>query len=92
MIVAVYVDDLLVIGSSTENILRFKLQMKSEFDISDIGKLAYYLGLEVNQERDYTEVKQTAYGKTILEKMNMSMCKPVKFPMESKVQIDKDEG
>lgn len=92
MIVAMYVDDLLVTGSSTKNILKFKMQMKSEFDMRDIGKLAYYLHLEVNQEKEYTEIKHTTYGKRILEKMNMSICKLVKFPMESKVHIDKDEG
>lgn len=92
LIVAVYVDDLLVTGSSIENIVKFKKQMQSEFDMSDIGKLAYYLGLEVNQKKGYTEVKQTAYGKKILEKANMVNCGPVKYPMDSKTQIDKDEG
>lgn len=66
--------------------------MKAEFDMSDIEKLSYNLGLEVNQGRGFTEVKQSAYTKRILEKMNMQMCKPVRFPMDSKVQIGKDEG
>lgn len=66
--------------------------MQSEFDMTDIGKLTYYLGLEVNQQQGLTEIKQTAYGKKILEKANMATCRPVKYPMESKVQIDKDAG
>lgn len=93
LIVAVYIDDLLLVtGSNTGNILKFKKQIQTEFDMSDIGILAYYLGLEVNQQKGYIEIKQTTYGKRILEKANMSTCKPVRYPMESKVQIDKDEG
>lgn len=49
LIVAVYLDDLLVTRSSIENIVKFKKQMENEFDMSDIEKLACYLGLEVNQ-------------------------------------------
>lgn len=55
LFVAVYVDDLLVTGSSIKNILNFKKQMKSEFDMN--------LGLEVNQKKGFTKVKQTSYGK-----------------------------
>lgn len=62
LIVAVYVDDLLVTGSSIGNILKFRKQMAHEFDMSDIGKLAYYLVLEVNQQKGFTEIKQRAYG------------------------------
>lgn len=38
MIVGVYVDDLLVMGSSVCNILKFKEQMDKEFEMSDLGK------------------------------------------------------
>lgn len=66
--------------------------MQVEFDMSDLGMLAYYLGLEVNQGTGFIEVKQTTYVKCILEKVNMQTCKPVRFPMDSKVHIGKDEG
>ena len=89
---AVYVDDMLVTGSSNENILKFKKQMAQEFNMSDIGKLAYYLGLEVDQKPGYTEIKQTADGRKILKKANMSNYRHVKYPMESKIKIDRDEG
>lgn len=42
LIVAVYVDDLLVTGSSMKNILKFKREMGKEFEMSDMGKLSYY--------------------------------------------------
>ena len=47
--IGVYVDDLLVAGSSKERILEFKDKMKSLFDMTDLGLLKSYLGIQVNQ-------------------------------------------
>lgn len=91
LIIGVYVDDLLVTGTSVENIAKFKKQMSSEFEMSDLGKLSYYLGIEVEQGHDYIELKQTTYAKKILDKAGLSDCNPIKCPMESRVQLDKDE-
>ena len=51
--VGVYVDDLIVTGSSTEAIKAFKVEMKKRFEMSDLGSLSSYLGLEVRQDNDY---------------------------------------
>ena len=45
-IIWLYVDDLLVIGSSLKNLSKFKELMKKEFEMSDLGKLSFYLGME----------------------------------------------
>lgn len=92
LIVGVYVDDLLVTGSSVSNILKFKAQMNKEFEMSDLGKLAYYLGIEVEQNGAFTELKQSAYARKLLEKANLLTCNPVKYPMEPRVQLHKDEN
>lgn len=92
LIVGVYVDDLLVTGTSVSNIVKFKEQMSREFDMSDLGKLSYYIGIEVYQGRGFVELKQTAYAKKLLEKHGMGECNPVKYPMELKIQMHKDEG
>lgn len=52
LIIGVYVDDLLVTGTSVSVIEEFKDQMNKRFEMSDLGKLAYYLGIEVNQGKD----------------------------------------
>lgn len=57
LIVGVYVDDLLVTGSSVYNIVKFKEQMKNEFEMSDLNKLSYYLGIEVDQRAASTELR-----------------------------------
>ena len=90
LIIGVYVDDLLVTGTSKVNIDRFKREMSRVFDMTDLGRLSHYLGIEVKQEEDCIELRQTAYAKRLLEKAGMRDCNPVKYPMEAKIQIDKD--
>ncbi|KAD4982803.1 hypothetical protein E3N88_19474 [Mikania micrantha] len=48
-IIVIYVDDLLVTGSSQQEVSQFKRQMEQTFEMSDLGLLTYYLGLEVSQ-------------------------------------------
>lgn len=91
LIIAVYVDDILITGIKVSNIVRFKKQMAQKFEMSDLGKLSYYLGIEVSREGDHIVLKQTAYAQKLLEKAGMVDCNPVKYPMEVKVQLDKDE-
>lgn len=52
LIIGVYVDDLIITDTSVKNILKFKKQMSQEFEMSDLGKLSYYLGIKVDEERN----------------------------------------
>lgn len=58
MVISVDVDDLLVTGTSVDLIERFKEQMSSSSKISNLGKLSYYLGIEVDQGQGYIEFKK----------------------------------
>ena len=49
LVVAVYVDDLFVTGTNMGAIIDFKKEMANTFDMSDLGRLSYYLGIEVCQ-------------------------------------------
>lgn len=79
---------MVITGTKPSNIVMFKSQMSSEFDMSVLGLLSYY---EVEQGRDYIELKQESYARKIIQKAGISECKPVKFPMEPKIQLHKDE-
>lgn len=46
LLICLYVDDLLVTGDFEEEIEEFKKRMKDEYDMTDLGKLNYFLGLE----------------------------------------------
>lgn len=92
IIVGVYVDDLLITGTDMSLIRNFKEQMRNIFEMSDMGKLSYYLGIEVKQGAGFIELKQSGYAKKVLERAGMSQCNPCKFPMDPKERLAKDEG
>lgn len=91
LIVGVYVDDLLINGTSFSVIEEFKEQMNRNFEMSDMGRLSYYLGIEVKQGDVCIELKQSGYARKILERAGMADCNPTKYPMDPKEQLTKDE-
>ncbi|KAI3498732.1 hypothetical protein L1887_09191 [Cichorium endivia] len=92
LIVGVYVDDLIVTGTSEQEVEFFKKQMKQDFDMSDLGELSFYLGIEVQQSKDKFTISQGGYAKRILQVAGMEDCNPAKYPMEPKMPLTKDEG
>ncbi|KAG6518159.1 hypothetical protein ZIOFF_021561 [Zingiber officinale] len=90
ILVGVYVDDLIVTGRSTEGINKFKQQMMTEFEMSDLGLLSYYLGIEVEQQKSRILLRQSVYAKKILSQFQMADCNATKQPMEPKTQLHKD--
>lgn len=52
MIVSVYVDDLLFTGNDVQMLEEFKYSMKKEFDMTDLGRMRYFLGIKVIQKED----------------------------------------
>lgn len=67
LLVDVYVDDLLVTGSNLSDIQEFKKEMANKFEMSGLGRLHYYLGIEVFQDKDGVILKQERYTTRILE-------------------------
>ena len=90
VIVGVYVDDLIVTDKDPAAIAEFKQQMLDEFDMSDLGLLHYYLGIEVTQGNGKISIKQSTYAKKVLEQFGMMECNSTKYPMEPKVHLQKD--
>ena len=91
LVVAVYVDDLFVTGTSKKLINDFKRGMASKFDMSDLGRLTYYLGMEVVQDDQGITLNQRQYAKKILENTGMDKCNSVQAPMELGLCLSKAE-
>lgn len=91
LIITVYVDDLLVTGSNAVVIEKFKTEMNNKFQMSNLGKLSYYLGIEVEQNDGCIVLKQSGYARKILEKAGMLECNPTTYPMDPKLQITSDD-
>lgn len=89
LVVAVYVDDLFVTGTNKKIIDDFKRNMASKFDMSDLGKLTYYLGIEVSQDAHGITLNQRRYAMKILEDAGMSKCNPTQTPMEFGLSLSK---
>ncbi|GJR12662.1 ribonuclease H-like domain, reverse transcriptase, RNA-dependent DNA polymerase [Tanacetum coccineum] len=92
LLVGVYVDDLIVTGSSKEDLQKFKSQIEEKFKMSDLGLLAYYLGIEVTQTEGGISIKQTGYANKILKEARMVDCNETKIPMDPGTKLIKTEG
>ncbi|CAJ2662166.1 unnamed protein product [Trifolium pratense] len=91
LVICLYVDDLLVTGSSVEFIQQFKDDMKQVFEMSDLGEMSYFLGMEVEQKNGDIFICQRKYAKDMLKKFNMENCKSMSTPMCPKEKLCKDD-
>ena len=90
MIVGVYVDDLLITGSSEDQIKAFKGHMMTIFAMSDLGLLSTYLGIEVVQEPTRIKLSQTAFVRKILADSRMSEANSVITPLEARTKFSRE--
>jgi hypothetical protein len=92
LIICLYVDDLLVTGSDSSDIAAFKRMMHSEFEMTDMGKLNYFLGLQFEETTAGTLLHQKKYMKELLVRFNMLGCNPAETPMETNTKLCLDEN
>ena len=92
LVISLYVDDMSVTGSNVEEINWFKLEMKKVFEMTDLGLMSYFLGIEIKQNQDEVFLNQIKYAKEILKKFLMENCKVVNTPMNQKKKLIKDDG
>ena len=89
LIVCLYVDDLIFTGNNRSMFEDFKKAMACEFEMTNIGLMAYYLGIEVKQTEEGIFISQEGYAKEILKKFEMLDCKPVSTPVECGVKLSR---
>ena len=65
---------------------------KAEFDMKDLGKLMYFLSIEVIQTADGIWLLQQKYVLDMLEKFGMTGCKPIATPIEQNAKLRSDFG
>ncbi|WVZ97331.1 hypothetical protein U9M48_042879 [Paspalum notatum var. saurae] len=76
LIVQIYVDDIIFGGSSHALVSSFAEQMSREFEMSLMGELQFFLGLQIKQGPEGTFVHQGKYTRDILKKFEMGDSKP----------------
>ena len=92
LVVAIYVDDLIFMGDDPEIVEKFKEDMKREFEMTELGLMKSFLGLEVRQGTSGIFVSQEAYSRDILKKNKMTDCNPVSTPMEPGAKLSRYDG
>ena len=86
--IALYVDDLLLVSSSMDEIDRVKKSLHAEYGIKDLGAAEFILGIQIRRDRDGSIVLcQKAYLQAVLERFSMQDCKPASTPMEKGLQL-----
>ncbi|GJX33502.1 uncharacterized mitochondrial protein-like protein [Tanacetum coccineum] len=91
LLVQVYVDDI-IFGSTKKSLCtEFEKMMHKKFQMSSMGELTFFLGLQVKQKEDGIFISQDKYVTEILKKFSFTDVKTASTPMETQKPLLKDE-
>jgi len=91
LVVQIYVDDI-IFGSTNASLCKeFSKLMQDEFEMSMMGELKFFLGIQVNQFKDGVYVHQTKYTKELLKKFKLEDCKLMNTPMHPTCILSKED-
>nr|GEU68497.1 putative zinc finger, CCHC-type [Tanacetum cinerariifolium] len=79
----VYVDDIILTGNQPSLLRHFITRLHREFSITDLGKLNYFLGLEVSYHNSGIFVSQSKYARDILSRAHLLEAKPIATPLST---------
>ncbi|GJS64846.1 putative ribonuclease H-like domain-containing protein [Tanacetum coccineum] len=92
LLVQVYVDDIIFGSTKKELCTEFEKLMHKKFQMSSMGELTFFLGLQVTQKDDGIFISQDKYVDEILKKFGFSTMKTASAPMETSKPLLKDEN
>ena len=85
-------DDIVITGSDQDGIQKLKQQLFNHFQTKNLGKLKYFLGIEVAQFNCGVVISQRKYTLVILADTGMLDYKPVNTPMNQNVKLVPGQG
>jgi len=93
-IIAVYVDDLIIVAKSQEVMIKIKCDLSMQFKMKDLGKIHYCLGITIDhdQQKGCLLMHQKQYIHKFLEKYGLSEAKPSTTPPDVSVKLIKGDG
>ena len=92
LLVQIYVDDIIFGSTNSKLCNRFAKLMQSRYQMSMMGELSYFLGLQVKQTEDGIFVSQAKYTRNLLKKFGLLNCSSATTPMATATKLDKDIG
>jgi hypothetical protein len=90
IVLCLYVDDLLITGSNDSYISDFKNDLREEFEMTDLGLMSYFLGIEFLRTENGILMHQSRYAGEILKKFEMEKCNSALSPSEPRLQLSSD--
>ncbi|KAJ9556718.1 hypothetical protein OSB04_011332 [Centaurea solstitialis] len=90
LLVQIYVDDIIFGSTNPKLCEKFELLMKSEYKMSMMGELTFFLGLQIKQSEKGIFINQGKYVHEMLKKFDLTSCTPMKTPMAPPLSLDKD--
>ena len=90
ILVQIYVDDI-IFGSTNEKLCaKFSKLMQSKYEMSMMGELNFFLGLQVKQAANGIFISQTKYVNELLKKFHFQDASNAKTPMPTSTKLDAD--
>uniref|UniRef100_H3GB73 Reverse transcriptase Ty1/copia-type domain-containing protein n=1 Tax=Phytophthora ramorum TaxID=164328 RepID=H3GB73_PHYRM len=89
--VALYINDFVLASSSDKILLDTKQALSKRFEMTDMGQLKYFLGMEIEQDvvTGKMSMRQTKFAKDIMQKFSMDKSNPVKTPQDPGLKLTK---
>lgn len=92
LVVCIYVDDIVFMSSSHSMLKEFKDDMMKNFEMSDLGAMSYFLGLEVRQDQLGIHISQKKYTEDLLKCYHMQGCKAAPTPLSENIKVQAEDG
>ena len=91
IIVAMWVDDLMIFGKDMGTINELKVQLSKEYEMKDLGELKYFLSVQVHRDKKnkLIHINQSGYNRTILERFGMTNSKTANTPLPNGARLTK---
>lgn len=88
----IYMDDIIFGSANAALCKEFAKSMQAKFEMSLMGELKFFMGIQINQNTKGTYIHQSKYINELLKKFDLLECKPTKNPMHPTCILEKDEN
>ena len=87
-------DDFAITASSPSRMEKFKSNLSNHFEMSDLGELAWILGIRVTRDRTLRTISlsQSAYIDSVVKRFNLTSAAPLGTPLDPSIQLSKDQS
>ena len=92
LIAQVYVDDVVFGATIDARAIEFSKEMKKEFEMSMVGELTFFFGLQVKKRKEGIFISQEKYARNIVKKFGLDSKKHASTPMSSSTKLNVDSS